>query len=197
MNFIISDEEKRILLAEARETITAKLERRPPQYNLEPSIEKAIEEGTSALSKPCGAFVTLHVTDGPRKKNLRGCIGRMMASTALEKTVRLMAIEAAFGDPRFPPLNAEELSGISIEISALSPMEPCTDPLSVKVGVHGLYLLYRGRSGVLLPQVPVEQGWNLDEYLDYICIKASLPPLSYKAPGAELYTFTAIVFGEE
>jgi uncharacterized protein (TIGR00296 family) len=75
-------------------------------------------------------------------------------------------------------------------------MEICPDPRSVKVGVHGLYLVYRGRSGVLLPQVPVEQGWDLDEYLDYICVKAGLPPHSYEAPGAELYTFTAAVFGE-
>jgi AmmeMemoRadiSam system protein A len=120
----------------------------------------------------------------------------MSAAAPLEKTIRTMAIEAAFGDPRFPPLGAEEFPGISIEISALSPMELCPDPRSVKVGVHGLYLVHRGRAGVLLPQVPVEQGWNLDEYLDYICVKAGLPPHSYEAPGAELHTFTAVVFGE-
>jgi AmmeMemoRadiSam system protein A len=108
-----------------------------------------------------------------------------------------MALEAAFGDPRFPPLQKDELPRCTIEISALSPMERCPDPRSVKVGVHGLYLIHRGRAGVLLPQVPVEQGWNQEEYLDYICVKAGLPPRSYEAPGAELYTFTAIVFGEE
>jgi AmmeMemoRadiSam system protein A len=108
-----------------------------------------------------------------------------------------MALEAAFGDPRFPPLEAEELPRCSIEISALSPMGPCPDPRQVKVGVHGLYLIRQGRAGVLLPQVPVEQGWNLDEYLDYLCLKAGLPPRSYEAPDAKLYTFTAIVFGEE
>ena len=192
MDFTITDEEKRTLLAQARETISAKLEKRQPQYRAEPFLQKAIEEGTSALSKPCGAFVSLHTRDSGRQ--LRGCIGRMSAAGPLEKTVRAMAVEAAFGDPRFPPLGAEEYPNISIEISALSPMELCKSPRSVKVGVHGLYLSHRGRSGVLLPQVPVEQGWNLDEYLDYICIKAGLPPLSYEAPGAELYTFTAIVF---
>ena len=197
MNFAITDEEKKVLLAEARETIAAKLERRQPEYRLPPTLEKTIEEGTSALSKPCGAFVTLHIQDDRGKQNLRGCIGRMSAVTPLEKTVRAMAQEAAFGDPRFPPLGAGELSRISIEISVLSPMEICPDPRSVKVGVHGLYLIHRGRAGVLLPQVPVEQGWNLDEYLDYICVKAGLPPHSYEAPGAELYTFTAIVFGED
>ncbi|MDR2951916.1 MAG: AMMECR1 family protein, partial [Treponema sp.] len=84
-----------------------------------------------------------------------------------------------------------------IEISALSPMSPCPDARQVKVGIHGLYLTRGGRSGVLLPQVPVEQGWGLDEYLDYICVKAGLPKGSYNAPDARLYTFTAAVFGEE
>ncbi|MCL2129088.1 MAG: AmmeMemoRadiSam system protein A [Treponema sp.] len=197
MNFIITDEEKKALLADARETIAAKLERRQPDYKLSLSLGKAIKEGISSLGKPCGAFVTLHIKEGSGGQRLRGCIGRMLASTPLQNTVRTMAIEAAFGDPRFPPLDAGEYPKISIEISALSPMEPCPNPRSVKVGVHGLYLIHRGRSGVLLPQVPVEQGWNLDEYLDYICVKAGLPSGSYEAPGAELYTFTAVVFGEE
>ena len=196
MDFYISPGEKNALLSQARETIAAKLEGRQPQYRVEASILKAIDEGVSALAKPCGAFVTLHVKDMRGERSLRGCIGRMIASAPLEKTVRIMAVEAAFGDPRFPPLDASEFPAIDIEISALSPLEPCANPRSVKVGVHGLYLSHRGRSGVLLPQVPVEQHWDLDEYLDYICVKAGLPPRSYEAPGAELYTFTAVVFGE-
>jgi AmmeMemoRadiSam system protein A len=196
MNFTITDDEKASLLAEARETIAAKLEGRQPQYHIDPALEKTIEEGTSALSKPCGAFVTLHSRDSQGGQKLRGCIGRMAAAAPLQKTVRTMAIEAAFGDPRFLPLKSAELPDINIEISALSPMKLCGDPRSVKVGVHGLYLIHQGRAGVLLPQVPVEQGWSLDEYLDYICVKAGLPSHSYEAPGAELYTFTAVVFGE-
>jgi AmmeMemoRadiSam system protein A len=196
MNFTITKEEKEALLAEARETIAAKLEGRQSRYSPGLSLQKAIEAGTSALTKPCGAFVTLHIQDSQGRQSLRGCIGRMAAAGPLEKTVCTMALEAAFGDPRFPPLRAAELPNVSIEISALSPMEICADPRSVEVGVHGLYLMYQGRAGVLLPQVPVEQGWNLDEYLDYICVKAGLPPHSYDAPGAELYTFTALVFGE-
>jgi hypothetical protein len=121
----------------------------------------------------------------------------MTANLPLQETVRTMAREAAFGDPRFPQLQFEELKHCHIEISALSPMSICPDPRQVKVGVHGLYLIRGGRSGVLLPQVPVEQGWNLDEYLDYICVKAGLPSGSYNAPDAELLTFTAVVFGEE
>jgi len=196
MEFTISAEEKKALLAQARETIAAKLEGRTPQYRLEPSLQKAVDSRVSALSKPCGAFVTLHISEGQGRRKLRGCIGRMSAAGPLEKTIRTMALEAAFSDPRFHPLEASELSRIDIEISALSPMIPCKDPRSVKIGVHGLYLTHRGRGGVLLPQVPVEQGWNLDEYLDYICVKAGLPPRSYEAPGAELLTFTALVFGE-
>ncbi|MDR3342124.1 MAG: AmmeMemoRadiSam system protein A [Treponema sp.] len=192
MSFMITPEEQQALLSDARETITAKLEGRQPVYWREGKLTTAIEAGTSALVQPCGAFVTLHIG-----KQLRGCIGSMAAATALEKTIHTMAVQAAFGDPRFPPLTIDELGRCHIEISALSPLEPCLDPTSVHLGVHGLYLVHHGRSGVLLPQVPVEQGWDRDEYLDYICVKAGLPPHSYDEPGAKLSTFTATVFGEE
>jgi AmmeMemoRadiSam system protein A len=205
MNLTLTGEEKRTLLAAARETIAARLEGRQAEYRLTVSAGPDASGGPgragsasgdrSALSLPCGAFVTLHTVSGGERR-LRGCIGRMAAPEALEKTVRVMAAEAAFADPRFPPLTKEAWGRCEIEISVLSPMEKCPDPRSVKVGVHGLYLMYRGRTGVLLPQVPVEQGWNLDEYLDYICVKAGVPPGSYEAPGAELFTFTAVVFGE-
>jgi len=190
MDFTIDSKERKILLGQARESIRADLEGRKPSYGVIPSNED------SALNKPCGAFVTLHTIQGA-ERSLRGCIGRMTANLPLIETVRTMAKEAAFGDPRFPPLRREELDKCEIEISALSPMMPCADPRQVKVGVHGLYLSRGGRSGVLLPQVPIEQCWNLDQYLDYICIKAGLPPHSYEAPDAQLLTFTAIVFGEE
>ncbi|MDR2078593.1 MAG: AmmeMemoRadiSam system protein A, partial [Treponema sp.] len=171
MEFIVSAEERQALLADARESIAAKLEGRKPVYSRSPALEQLGAAGDSALTKPCGAFVTLHLKgEGHGKPGLRGCIGRMSAAWPLEKTVREMAVEAAFGDPRFPPLSPEEFPRCSIEISALSPMSPCPDPREVKVGVHGLYLSHRGRAGVLLPQVPVEQGWNQDQYLDYICV---------------------------
>jgi AmmeMemoRadiSam system protein A len=125
-----------------------------------------------------------------------GLPGNQGAAETLEKTVRAMAWESAFGDPRFPPLARGELERCEIEISVLSSLELCPDPASVEVGVHGLYLIHRGRAGVLLPQVPLEQGWNRQEYLDYICVKAGLPPKSYEAAGAKLYVFTALVFSE-
>jgi len=188
MDFTITAEEQAILLSQARESITAELQGRKPVYGETP------QASGSALNKPCGAFVSLHM--GGAQRSLRGCIGRMTANSPLIETVRLMAKEAAFSDPRFPPLRMEELSNCHIEISALSPMSPCPDPRQVKVGVHGLYLRRGARAGVLLPQVPVEQGWNLDEYLDYISIKAGLPPGSWEAPDSERFTFTAVVFGE-
>lgn len=189
MEFTISAEEQNILLSQAREAIICELEKRKPSWHTAPKIEN-----NSNLYTPCGAFVSLHTLP---QRSLRGCIGRMTANLPLIETVRIMAKEAAFGDPRFPPLKKEELNRCHIEISALSPMTVCPDPKQVKIGVHGLLLTGRGRSGVLLPQVPVEQAWNLDEYLDYICVKAGLPPGSYDAPDTQLYTFTAVVFGEE
>jgi AmmeMemoRadiSam system protein A len=184
---LINGAEKKLLLSDARETISAKLERRVPAY-------MQGGEGSVILQR-CGAFVTLHEGYG-QEQRLRGCIGRMSSDQPLRKTVRDMALEAAFGDPRFSPLTKQEWPRCSIEISVLSPMKPCPDPESVRIGIHGLYLTHRGRTGVLLPQVPVEQGWDLEQYLDYICQKAGLPPESYKAPDAKLFTFTAEVFSE-
>jgi len=202
MDFTITSDEQKILLADARESIASQLEGRPPRY-----LANENSQEQSVLQKPCGAFVTLHKNEGGGRR-LRGCIGRMtddfqarpqahpLVHISLLETIRVMAKEAAFGDPRFPPLQQNELEHCRIEISVLSPLSVCSDPRQVKVGVHGLYLTRGGRSGVLLPQVPTEQGWDLDEYLDYICIKARLPRESYNAEDATLYTFTAVVFGE-
>jgi AmmeMemoRadiSam system protein A len=189
LKFIITDKEKEVLLSMARETIAAKLENRPPRYERD-TIDCA------ALSQKCGAFVTLHENNAGEQM-LRGCIGRMTSNEPLEKTVCDMALAAAFGDSRFPQLTKDEWSRCNIEISVLSPMELCADTNSIEVGVHGLYLTFRGMSGVLLPQVPVEQGWGLPEYLDYICRKAGLASGAYKDAGARLYTFTAEVFSEK
>ncbi|MDR0663288.1 MAG: AmmeMemoRadiSam system protein A [Spirochaetaceae bacterium] len=190
MKFIITDDEKNMLLYYARETILAKLEKREPRYE---RAGAAPPSKDSPLLQKRGAFVTLHERCGEAQR-LRGCIGRMTSDDTLEKTVRIMAIQAAFGDPRFPPLTKDEWQRCDIEISVLSPMELCNDPASVEIGVHGLYLVHRGRAGVFLPQVPVEQGWNREQYLYHICEKAGLPPESYRADGARLYTFTAEVF---
>ena len=132
------------------------------------------EPEQAALRAPAGAFVTLH-----SQGRLRGCIGRLMPGEPLYVTVSQMAYAAAFQDPRFPPLQPAEWPGVSLEISVLSPPAPCPDPELIEVGRHGLVLTWRGRSGVFLPQVPVEQGWNRLQYLEALCGKAALPPGSW------------------
>jgi AmmeMemoRadiSam system protein A len=209
MNFSLNFEDKKVLLHDAREAILAHLEGRNPSLSAKREVPLRRPAWSTveslACQSPAGAFVTLHTraNDGGQPQ-LRGCIGRMtmpagsaLVNRPLIDTVREMAVAAAFQDRRFSPLTMAEYPSIVIEISALSPMERCPDPQSVVVGTHGLYLSRRGRSGVLLPQVPVEQGWDLQQYLDYICVKAGLPPGSYEAPDAELSTFTAIVFSED
>ena len=185
------------MLAAARESIASRLEGRAPEYP-EPADSAGAD---SALKATCGAFVTLRKANALGKHVLRGCIGRLTTSLPLEETVRAMARSAAFEDPRFAPLEKDELPQCQIEISAISPMTRCADPLNIppriEVGTHGLYLVAFGRSGVLLPQVPVEQGWDARQFLNQISIKAGLPAGSHDLPGAELYTFTAVVFGEE
>ncbi len=185
MLFELNEDLRAYLLSVARETIGAELDGRPPRF------DPFGGEGGEILNLRCGAFVTLK-----KRGTLRGCIGRMTAAFPLLATVRSMAIAAAFEDPRFPQLSKDELALCSLEISVLSPMARCTDPTLVEVGKHGVYLVSGGRAGVFLPQVPQEQGWNRDEYLDHLCGKAGLPVGAYRDPDAELYTFTAVVFTE-
>ncbi len=142
-----------------------------------------------ALYKEKGAFVTL-------KKNgmLRGCIGHIIADMPLCEVVAEMAIQAAVGDPRFPAVTMEELPEIEIEISVLSPLKKVEDINDIKIGKHGLLLRKGFYSGLLLPQVPVEYGWDRMTFLRQLAVKAGLPPDEWQ--GGELYSFTAEVFSE-
>jgi len=186
MGFSLDEVEKSYLISVARESILSFLDGRPARYGPLP-----LSGNDKALESACGAFVTLH-----KGHALRGCIGRMSATEPLVETIKYMARSAAFEDPRFPPLARDEFASCTLEISALSPMKACMRPENVIVGIHGVYLVHRGRSGVFLPQVPVEQGWDREEYLEQLCHKAGLPPHSYREADAQLYTFTALVFGE-
>jgi AmmeMemoRadiSam system protein B/AmmeMemoRadiSam system protein A len=143
-----------------------------------------------SLERKAGAFVTLK-----QNGELRGCIGRMQADEPLDRAVREMAVAAAFSDPRFPALTPEELDKTQIEISVLSPLHRITDTAEIQVGTHGLMIYQGGAQGVFLPQVPVEEGWNRDQYLENLCGKAGLMTGCWKQ-NAALYTFTAEVFGE-
>jgi AmmeMemoRadiSam system protein B/AmmeMemoRadiSam system protein A len=142
------------------------------------------------LTRRAGAFVTLKKGD-----ELRGCVGHLFADTPLYRRVQEMAVAAATADPRYPPLTAEELDEVSVEVSVLSPLGRVTDTQQIQVGTHGLVILQSGQQGVLLPQVPVDEGWDLGEFLENLCLKAGLMPNCW-ADRPTLYTFTAVVFGE-
>lgn len=174
--------ERRSLLRAAREAIAAQLGGRRAE----------LPPATGGLASPCGAFVTLRRA---ADDELRGCVGQMEASEPLVLTVAEMAVAAATRDGRFTPVSAGELDSLRIEISVLSPLEPIR-PAEVQVGRHGLLLCYGDRRGVLLPQVPVEHGWDREAFLAQTCQKAGLPPNTWRRPGVELQGFTATVFGE-
>jgi uncharacterized protein len=179
--FSLTDDQKRYLLETARETIEAELEHREPRYPEQPGPEE-----------PCGVFVTLHI-DG----SLRGCIGRMTSPEPLSLTIREIARSSAFGDPRFPPLSTAEADRFDIEISVLTPMVPVHATDEIQVGTHGILIRKNGRSGVLLPQVATEQGWDRDTFLKHTCMKAGLHGDCWKDAGTEILIFSAIVFGEK
>jgi AmmeMemoRadiSam system protein B/AmmeMemoRadiSam system protein A len=138
-----------------------------------------------------GAFVTLH-----EHGQLRGCIGYVRAVRPLREAVAEMAVQAAFHDPRFPPVTADELADIDIEISVLSPLEVVTDVSRIETGRDGLVVQEGTRSGLLLPQVATEQGWDRETFLDHTCLKAGLPAGSWRRKGVVIMSFTAEVFGE-
>jgi AmmeMemoRadiSam system protein A len=103
---------------------------------------------------------------------------------------------SAFNDPRFPPLTPAEWPDVKIEISVLSPFEPVADPSCIAVGVHGIMVRRGYRSGLLLPQVATEQGWDRETFLSHACRKAGLPPDAWRGPEMQIETFTATVFHE-
>lgn len=176
-------EDKARLKDIARQTLVAKL------FGTVPSPDLTLSELPPALREPRGAFVTVK-----RHGQLRGCIGQIEARRPLAHTVSRMALAAAFEDPRFPPVTADEWNDLELEISVLSPLEKLDDPTRVQVGSHGLVVRKGSQSGLLLPQVAVEQGWDRETFLRQTCRKAGLPPDAWRDPDTEIFTFTAEVF---
>jgi hypothetical protein len=164
------------------------------------SVESAVKDGKlydlpanlpPSLMQDRGAFVTI-------KKNgaLRGCIGYTAAIQPLALTVRDVAGFAALRDTRFQPVTAGELPQLQYEISVLSPMRRVSDLNQIKVGEHGL-MIKKGRyRGLLLPQVAPEQHWDRNTFLDETAMKAGLPAKAWRDKDADLFVFTAVVFGE-
>ena len=149
-----------------------------------------VPELQGKIAEPGRAFVTLK-----EYGNLRGCIGYVEPIYPLGLTVSKAAVAAAFSDPRFPPLSRDELESIDIEISVLTEPREINNPEEVEVGKHGIIIEKGLQRGLLLPQVPVEYGWGLEEFLTNGCLKAGLDPNCWRRD-AKIYVFEAEVFSE-
>jgi uncharacterized protein (TIGR00296 family) len=167
-------------------------------FNQSNSQEPEPPSGT--VKRPGAAFVTVEsFRDGER--SLRGCIGYIKPVKPLMETVKEVSLQAAFNDPRFPPLTQEELDSVTFEVSVLSEMEKAPADRNarrefVKIGRDGLYIVYGVFSGLLLPQVPVEYGWSVDEFLSETCVKAGLPWDCWFNPRVDVYRFRARIWRE-
>ena len=179
--FDLNEENRRILLEIARESIKSHLTGKPlPEFEI-----------PDALNEFGAAFVTLN-----ENGRLRGCIGHTTAIDPLYKTVSICAVQAAVEDPRFSPVTADEIDKLHIEISVLTPMKKIDSFDEIKVGRDGLMIFKGNRRGLLLPQVATEYGWNATQFLEQTCLKAGLNINDYKSPEAIIYRFQAVIFGE-
>ncbi len=157
------------------------------------------EDYPGVFDEKRGVFVTL---EKHPSHELRGCIGFPEPVAPLIDALIDSAISAASRDPRFQPVEEKELDGIIVEVSVLTPPEPIESkdpkdyPSKIKVGRDGLIMKKGFASGLLLPQVPVEHGWNEEEFLCQTCYKAGLPPDSWMEPGTEVYCFQGQVWSE-
>jgi AmmeMemoRadiSam system protein A len=145
---------------------------------------------SETLTAPAGAFVTLH-----RGGKLRGCVGQVESLDPLAETVARAAINAALHDPRFSPVEPQEIRSLEIEISALSPLEPIVLE-EIIVGRHGLMIVQGAQRGLLLPQVAAERGWSCRVFLEETCAKAGLPREAWGEPSTRVFAFAAEVFSE-
>ncbi len=182
----MDDKQKQTLLKVARDTVEAVIKGEPSQKPQSDDPE---------LNAPCGCFVTLKNQD-----RLRGCIGQFISESPLIELVAEMAKSSATGDPRFfaDPISAGELDQLDVEISVLSPLERTNEPLSLRLGVDGIYIKKGRVSGCFLPQVATETGWSKEEFLSYCCAhKAGLAADAWRDPETEVNLFTADVFGAE
>ena len=180
----ISNEEKRILLRLARNSIKSLFQK------IDPS-EIAVKDHP-ILNTHKGAFVTLTIDN-----RLRGCIGYITSNSPLDQTVEDAAVQAAIGDPRFSKLTLDEFNSISIEVSILSEPFPMHNYDEIVLGKHGLILSEGAQRGLLLPQVPIEHRMNKEEYLSALCEKAGFYPDLWRERILNIEMFTAEVFSEK
>jgi len=193
MPFDLTLEEGKFLIKIARNTVKTFLDTgqilKPPKDTLPKLYEK------------CGVFVTIN-TFNKGEKHLRGCIGYPYPISSLIEAVIDSAINAATEDPRFPSMTFGEVDSCVFEVSVLTPPEliqvdnPKKYIEQIKVGQDGLIIEKGYSRGLLLPQVPVEWQWCVEEFLCQCCIKAGLPPDSWLTKDVKIYKFTAIIFEE-
>ena len=179
----LSAEARRQLLALARGTLVAHFRGEPPP--------RLASDRAETFGQSRALFVTLR-----RAGQLRGCIGTLAPEGDLARMVPRFVLRAAFEDPRFPGLTAEELTGCTIEISVLTPPRPVERPEDVVVGRDGLIIELGARRGLLLPQVATEWGFDRVTFLAEVSRKAGLPPDAWQLPAARLWSFQAEVFAE-
>lgn len=154
------------------------------------------------LTRPCGVFVTISLLEKGNKQ-LRGCIGYPHPTTKLTQAIIECAISAATQDPRFPPLQPEELPKTVFEVSVLTLPKPVNAesprdlPSRIKVGRDGLVVEREPYKGLLLPQVATEQNWDAEDFLSNCCMKAGLTPDSWLLDRTQIFSFQAMVFEEE
>jgi AmmeMemoRadiSam system protein B/AmmeMemoRadiSam system protein A len=182
----LSEEDKKELLKLSRKTMDYFMERRRvPKVS-----ELGVEIGDS-LRREGAVFITLKKED-----ELRGCIGDILPSGSLYESVIRNTINASVNDWRFQQVTKSECNDITIEISALTVPQRIESPKDIRLGTDGIILRKGDMSAVYLPYVPLEQGWNLEETLSYLALKAGLKPKAWKE-GAEFLVFQATVFSEE
>lgn len=182
-SFSLAQNEKDALLALAKKSVeTAVRERK---------LYEPLASEFPTLQQERGVFVTL-----TEKGELRGCIGLIAAEKPLYLGVRDAATSAALRDPRFPPVTEAELPQLVYEISVLTPFRRLLDTKDVRVGRDGLLMIQGRNEGILLPQVPVEFGWDRKTFLEEACLKAGLPRQAWQDESTDIYSFSALVFGE-
>lgn len=184
--FTLTAAERQTLLGISREAISARLSGRKPAHVDENKL-------TPRLKEPLGAFVTL-----TKEGELRGCIGRFTSDDPVWEVVAAMAVEAAFGDPRFPAVTKAEYPALQLEISVLGPMKKINSISEIKIGRHGIYIRNGFRSGTLLPQVATERSWTVEQFLGYCARdKAGIGWDGWKDKATEIFVYEAYVFSEE
>ena len=183
--------------------VLVRLARRTIEEYLQTKQRPLLPDGAPKhLMDQSGVFVTLNSLRG-NQVSLRGCIGRPYPTQPLLEATIDSAIDAAVNDPRFPSVSAKELDKIIVELSVLTPpkkieYESPSQLLNlVKIGRDGLIATRGMNRGLLLPQVPVEWGWNVQQFLEHTCNKAWLPENAWKDPKTEFLSFQAEIFGEE